>query len=306
MQKKISLLTGLAIFGTVVLWGSAFVGIRYSLADYSPFHLALLRFLVASALLAVFAVAGRVRLPAAGDLPLIILTGVSGIGLYNLVLNYGAMTVSAGSTSFIISTAPLMTALIAFALLGERISPPGWAGMLISFLGVSLIAFGQGDSLQFESGALFVFVAAVSTSVYFVVQKPLLSRYSSFEVASYSIWVGTLTMLPFIGGLAGEIAHARISSTLTIVYLGIFPAALAYFFWSYVLSRLSASRSVSFLYLIPVAATLLAYLIIDETPGALAAAGGCSSLLGVALLNTFGEVRVKSRQVTSDDFNRKA
>ena len=300
MPQKVKLLTGLAILGTVALWGSAFAGIRYSLADYSPYHLALLRFLVASALLAVFAVAGRVRLPDAADLPLIFFAGFIGIGLYNPVLNYGAMTVSAGSTSFIISTAPIMTALIAFAFLGERISPPGWAGMLISLLGVGLIAFGQGGSLKFETGALFVFAAALATSVYFVVQKPLLNKYNSLEVASYTIWVGTVAMLPFIGGLPGAIAQARISSTLTIIYLGVFPAALAYILWSYVLSRLSASRSVCFLYTIPVAATALAYLLIGETPGALAAVGGCVSLLGVALLNTFGKVRVRSGQETND------
>jgi drug/metabolite transporter (DMT)-like permease len=294
LPQKVSFLTGLAIFGTVVLWGSAFVGIRYSLADYSPFHLALLRFLVASAVLVVFAVAGRVRLPSARDLPLIVLTGFSGIGFYNLVLNYGAMTVNAGSTSFIISTAPIMTSLIAYAFLGERISPLGWCGMLISLMGVGLIAFGQGDSFQFESGALFVFVAAFSTSIFFVVQKPLLKKYNSVEVTCYSIWIGTLILLPFAGGLASEIAHAPLSSTLSVVYLGVFPAALAYLFWSYALSRLTASRSVSFLYMIPVAATLLAYLIIDEIPGALAAAGGCTSLLGVVLLNTFGRIKARS------------
>ena len=294
MRQKVSFLTGLAIFGTVVLWGSAFVGIRYSLADYSPFHLALLRFLVASAFLTVFAVAGRVRMPSARDLPLIFLTGFSGIGFYNLVLNYGAMTVNAGSTSFIISTAPIMTSLIAYAFLGERISPLGWCSMLVSLMGVSLIAFGQGDSFRFESGALFVFTAAFSTSIFFVIQKPLLKKYDSIEVTCYSIWIGTLFMLPFVGGLASVIAHAPLSSTLSVVYLGIFPAALAYFFWSYALARLPASRSVSFLYMIPVAATLLAYLLIDEVPGTLAAAGGCTSLLGVVMLNTFGRIRTRT------------
>ncbi len=294
MQQKVSFLTGLAIFGTVVLWGSAFVGIRYSLADYSPFHLALLRFLVASAFLTLFAVGGKVRLPSARHLPLIFLTGFSGIGFYNMVLNYGAMTVNAGSTSFIISTAPIMTSLIAYAFLGERINPLGWCGMLVSLMGVGLIAFGQGDSFRFETGALFVFAAAFSTSVFFAVQKPLLKKYNSIEVTCYSIWIGTLILLPFVGGLAGEIARAPIGSTLSVVYLGIFPAALAYVFWSYALSRLTASRSVSFLYMIPVAATLLAYLLIDEIPGPMAIAGGCTSLLGVVLLNTFGRVRARS------------
>ena len=296
MQQINTLLTALAIAGTVILWASAFVGIRYSLADYSPFHVALLRFLVASLFLALFAARGSVRLPSRRDLPIIFVTGFSGIGIYNLLLNYGAMTVTAGSSSFIISTAPIMTALIAFVFLGERINRAGWCGMLLSFLGVNLIAFGQGGTLRFEIGAVFVFLAAFSTSVFFVIQKPLLTRYSSFEVTSYSIWTGTLTMLPFAGGLAHAVSHAPVLSTLTIVYLGIFPAALAYLFWSYALSRLSASRSVSFLYLIPVAATVMALLLINEVPSKLAAAGGCTSLLGVILLNTLGKIKTRQQQ----------
>lgn len=291
MPPKAGYLTALAIAGTVTLWASAFVGIRAALADYSPYHLALLRFLVASAFLAVFAIRGRVRPPSSRDLPLICLAGFSGIGFYNIVLNYGAMTVSAGSTSFIISTAPIITALIAFFFLHERINRAGWAGMVLSFAGVSLIAFGQGGALHFETGALYVFAAAVSTSVFFVIQKPLLKKYGSFELTCYSIWVGTLTMLPFAGGLGRAVSLAPLSSTLTIVYLGIFPAALAYFFWSYVLSRLTASRSVSFLYLIPVVASLMAYLVLGEMLSPLAAAGGCSSLLGVILLNAFGKIK---------------
>lgn len=295
MYGRITLLTGFAIAGTVVLWGSAFVGIRAALADYTPFHLALLRFLVASVFLAVFALGGRVRKPDRADLPLIFLIGFSGIGFYNIALNYGAMTVTAGSSSFIISTAPIITALIAYMFLGERINRVGWAGMAVSFAGVNLIAFGEGGSMHFETGALFVFASAISTSVYFVVQKPLLRKYGSFEVAAYAIWFGTLTMLPFAGGLTEAVSGAPLVSTMIIVYLGVFPAALAYFFWSYVLARLTASRSVSFLYLIPVVASLLAYVLLGEVPSMLAAAGGCASLLGVILLNTYGRVKV-SRQ----------
>jgi len=290
MRETPKYLVALAIAGTVILWASAYVGIRAALADYSPFHLALLRFLVASLFLAFFAAAGRVRRPALKDLPLIIASGLFGIGIYHLALNYGAQTVSAGSMSFIIGTAPIITALLSITFLGEKVNRIGWAGMLFSFCGVNLIAFGEGGTLKFEIGALYVFAAAVCTSIYFVIQKPLLARYGSFEVASYSIWVGTAVMLPCFPGLAAAIGSARIVSTLTVIYLGVFPAALAYFFWSFVLARFPASRSVSFLYLVPVAATLLGYFVLGELLSPLSIAGGCCSLAGVAVLNRFGRI----------------
>jgi drug/metabolite transporter (DMT)-like permease len=162
--------------------------------------------------------------------------------------------------------------------------------MLFSFCGVNLIAFGEGGALKFEIGAIYVFAAAVCTSIYFVIQKPLLARYGSFEMTSYSIWVGTAVMLPCFPGLAGAIGSARVASTLTVIYLGVFPAALAYFFWSYVLARFPASRSVSFLYLVPVVATLLAYLWLGEVPSPLSITGGCFSLTGVVILNRFGGI----------------
>ncbi len=88
---------------TLVLWASAFAGIRAALAGpglagplaYSPGQLAVFRFLVASAVLAVVAVATRLKLPKLRDLPTIALAGFLGITVYHVALNYGEIKVSA-------------------------------------------------------------------------------------------------------------------------------------------------------------------------------------------------------------------
>ncbi|WP_287372492.1 EamA family transporter, partial [Oceanithermus sp.] len=132
-----------ALAFTLVLWASAFAGIRAGLEGYGPAHLALLRFLVASSTLVVYAVLARIRPPRRADLGRIALLGFLGITVYHVALNYGELTVSAGAASLLIASGPIFTALLAVSFLGERLTPLGWAGIGLGFAGVALIALGE-------------------------------------------------------------------------------------------------------------------------------------------------------------------
>ena len=95
-------------------------------------------------------------------------------------------------------------------------------------------------------------------------------------------------MLAFLPGLAHSIQVASLDATLAVVYLEVFPAALAYVTWTYALSRVPASIATTFLYLSPVLAILIAWLWLVEVPFALSMIGGFLSLLGVVLVTTRG------------------
>ena len=273
------------LWASLLFWASAFAGIRAGLQHYSPFHLAVFRFLVASATLAIGAMISGIRWPDRHDFPRLFLLGLVGIAVYHTALNYGELTVTAGAASFITNIAPVFATLLSILLLSERFHLAGWIGSLISLGGVLLIALGEGKDLRFNRGGLYILLSALCSALYSVLQKPLLRKYSAFVVTCYSIWMGTLCLCVLLPDLAQEVHQAPGSATMAVIYLGVFPAALSYFGWSYALAHMPVSRASSFLYLVPVLSTIIGYAWLGEFPQRLSLLGGAMALGGVLIVS---------------------
>ncbi len=302
MPRKVTPATWAAIAVALLLWASAFAGIRYGLQAFGPGELALLRFGTASAVFAVYALGRPVRRPRRRDLLRLTAAGAFGITIYHVALNFGEVSVSAGAASLIIAAGPVFTALLAALFLGDRLSRWGWLGVAIAFSGVALITFGEGAAFAVEPRALLILVAAAATAAYFVVSKPLLDAYGAVEFTALAVWIGTIPMLVFAPGLFQQLATADSRATLAVVYLGIFPGAASYLLWSYALARMPASTLSSFLYLQPLNAIVIAWIWIREVPSAVSLVGGVISMLGVGLVSTLGRPREFAESAASSLF----
>jgi drug/metabolite transporter (DMT)-like permease len=291
-DRPLRSLAGWALATTILLWASAYPAIRAGLEGFAPGPLAALRYGVAALAFLVPVLAGRIGLPRRADLLRIVAAGGLGIALYNLALNSGELTVSAGAAGFLINCSPIITALLGVALLGERIRAWGWAGSALSLAGVALIASAEGGATGgIGSGAWLVLLAAGCQSVQFVLQKPLLARYGALATTAYLVFAGAAFLLPFLPAAIRAMPTAPASALGSALYLGIFPAAIAYAAWSVVLARFPVGRASSFIYLVAPLATGLAVLWLGEWPAPQALAGGGTVILGVLLVNTLGRAR---------------
>jgi drug/metabolite transporter (DMT)-like permease len=273
---------------TVVLWASAFPGIRASLQSYSAEHVALIRYITGSLVLIIYALLARIRLPQLRDLPAFALLGLVGIAFYNVALNAGEVRVPSAEASFIVASAPIFIAIEAMPFLGEKLRLWGWLGIAISCAGIALITLTQNASFRLDIWAILILLAAIAQSFYSVGQKPLLKRYTALECTAYAIWIGTIFLLIFSPGLLEEFHKASLASTLAASYLGVFPGALGYVSWAYALSRLPASTAASFLYLVPIVAIGIAWLWLGEIPSLITLLGGLFVLAGIIIVNTRG------------------
>jgi drug/metabolite transporter (DMT)-like permease len=284
-RKAIDGVTTTAVLVTILAWASAFPAIRAGLAAFGPIELGALRFAIAAIPAALFLAVTRPTWPSASDFLRLAAGGILFVAFYTALLNMGEMTVSAGAASFIINTNPIITAGLAVLVLGERFSARAWAGTAVSFMGIGLIAFGEGEGMRLDIGALLILGAALCNSVTTVVQKPLFTRHKPLTVSAWNMVIGALALSPWLPNAASEFSVASPAGIQAAVYLGLVPSLVAYGTWSVALSRLPASRASNFMYCVPPVATLLGFLWLGEVSTLLGAVGGVLTLIGVAVVN---------------------
>ena len=272
-----------ALAATVVLWASAFAAIREAVRTLGWEHLSFLRLALAAVVLGALAAYRRVGRPARRDLPLLVLCALSGMTVYQVLLNAGEVTVPAATASLLVNVSPIFTALLAQALLGERLRPMGWLGVGIGFAGATIIAVAAGGGVHLSSGALLVLGAALAQATFFVSQKALLVRYGSLAVTAWAMGLGAAMALPLAPGLPGDLASAPPGALIAVAFLAFGASGLGFLAWAYAVARVDVTAAASTLYAVAPVAALVGWVALGEVPSSMTAVGGAIALAGVAI-----------------------
>jgi len=275
----------LAMAFVVGCWAYSPTGIHIGLQAYEPGHLALLRFLLASLFMVLIAAFKGIRLPHWRDVPLLFALGFFAVSLHHVALNIGQQSVSAGASSVLAQSSPLFSTLLARFLFKDQVSAWRWGCVLLGFVGVVIVVSGDKGLGAIDAHALLILLAAVSWSVYFALQKHHARRYDGFSLACYAVWSGTLMLLIYLPGLGQAVLNAPLRVQWAVLALGVFPSALAYLAWGFVLKHVDLSRATMTLYLIPPTAMGIASFGLGERPTLLVLVGSVVVFISVLALN---------------------
>jgi drug/metabolite transporter (DMT)-like permease len=271
---------------TVVLWASAFVGIRAVIHDFGPGPLALGRLLAGAVVLTIVVAIRRPARPSRRALPFIVASGVLWFALYTVTLNAAERFVDAGTASMLVNVGPILIAILGGLFLSEGFPPRLFAGSAVAFVGAAVIGIATSTAATSSDptlGIVLCLLAAAAYAVGVVLQKPAVRDTPALTVTWLACVVGAVVLVPFAPALIEETRSAAPEAVAWMLYLGAFPTALAFTTWAFALSRTTAGRLGSTTYLVPAIAIILGWIILGEAPPAAAILGGAIAIGGVVI-----------------------
>lgn len=250
-----------------VLWSSAFAGAKMALADCPPLLLLSIRFLLAGGLMLVLArlMDGPLRLRPR-DFASLVLIGTLNNALY-LGLSFVALTMTSSAYSAVLSSSmPLLVALAAGPVLGERLNLSKWIGIGLGLAGVVIVLrsrlIGAHESL-FGTGLIAIAVIALAAGT--IAYKKLNPQGGIWTGTAVQFLTGGVLLLPI--ALATEsVADVRLTANflLGLAYLVFAVSIGGYWLWFYLLTRSSATAASSLHFLMPPLGLLFGWLLLSE------------------------------------------
>jgi drug/metabolite transporter (DMT)-like permease len=274
---------------TVTIWGSTFVVTKVAIAEVSPLLLALIRFIIASAIfLALVQPLGGLSL-LSRPVPWLSLSlmGLSGVTIFYLAFNLALAETSATASALIQGAVPAFTAIFAMPFLGERLGPRRGLGIGASIIGVVIVVLvggAGGDAPNPLLGDLLMLVAVLAWCAYTILGKGIQAA-SPLAVTAYSSVIGTVALVPI--GLFDLIehppTHLSLGGLAAVLYLSVAASAVTLLLWNRALRTLDASQAANFINVVPIVGVGFAAIFLGEPLLPLQLAGGVLVLAGVWL-----------------------
>jgi drug/metabolite transporter (DMT)-like permease len=267
-QRKAALLPMLALTAASILWASAFIAFKLAFQAYDTMFVVFGRMLVACICFAPLYPRFRSQPYRKGDWKPIVLMGIFEPGLYFLFETEAIKNTEAAQAGMIVAMLPLMVAVGAYLVLGERVRPRTWAGFVVAVIGAALLSL---LSTATESapnpmlGNVLEFFAMCCATGYTILLKKLSARYSPMFLTATQALLGCVCFFPLMF-LPGQSLPTQLVliPALSIIYLGAASTLGAYGLYSYGMSKIPASQASAFVNLIPVATVIMARVVLGE------------------------------------------
>ena len=261
------------LFILSAIWGSAFIAIKISLNYFSPVSVASYRLIVASIFLLIFYIIGKYKSSLnRTDLIMLLFVGVVGNFLPFYLISWSEQHIQSSTAGILMGVGPILTLILShFFTKDDRFTYSKLISISIGFIGVlfifeidTLFNFGTANSLQLFSKFLII-IAALGYMISNIVAYNTLKHIDSFSITFFATLFGAMVSVPFL--LYSETIHPsyiNFSALLPILYLGIFPTALA-FQLRYHITKTSGPVFLSYVaYLIPIFALIWGFVLLSE------------------------------------------
>lgn len=280
----------------VILWSSGFIASKLGAPYAEPFTFLSVRFLLVIAIMVPICLAVRATWPSGAAFRHSLVVGalIHGIYLSGVfwAIRHG---LPAGVTALIVSLQPVLTAILAWPLLGERISAKHWGGLAIGLLGAALVVAPKLEAVAASGGSGITLPAALS-AVLALLGMTLGTIYQKHSVAHSDLRTGSVVQ--FIGALAVSGPLALLLETREIAWTGPFLLALGWLvipmsivsinLLMLLIRQNAVSRLSALFYLVPAVTAVLAYLMFGETLSLVQLLGVVLVMAAVVLINPIG------------------
>lgn len=280
--------TDLGMLLVVLIWGANFAVVKTSLAEFPALAFTALRFAAAALLLALIAYAREGSLaPPRGSLRKLVGLGLVGNTFYQLLFIVGLDLTTAGNTALLISTTPVLVALLGAVLRIERITRHVGAGIALAFAGIVFVLASRGVALSLDTlgGDLLVLCSSLFWALYTLGVRSLGDGISPLRITALTMLIGTPGLL-LAGGpqlARGQWLAASWTAWAGLGYSAVFALVVAYAIWNASVRAVGSSRTSVYSCLIPVVAALVSWPVLGERPTPAQGLGAALIIAGILL-----------------------
>lgn len=278
-------------FITVLLWASAFPLTKIACRQFSPNSLGLTRCVIAAVFLIIIGSFSHMRKPfRKKDVLYFVLAGGLGFALYMVFFNTGMLTLTSATSSIIIASTPIMTAIGARKLYGERIKPAGWISIAMAFIGVVVLLLWDGI-LSINTGLIWTLAAAIVFCGYNLLNRRLCALgYTSIEIVTYSMICGAILLMVFLPETVENLSNIDIKGIAVVLYMGIMPSAVSYALWAKAMDLAKNTNEVTnYMFITPLLSTVMGFIMLGEIPDMGTFIGGAVIIASVIIFNIKGK-----------------